>query len=74
MLLKQIFLRSVLVCGTASFAAGAMADAGGATAEQATAMVKKGIAFIKANGKDKGYAEISSKASQFKDQEALQPA
>ncbi len=34
--------------------------------EDATAMVKKGVAFIKANGKDKGYAEVSSKTSQFK--------
>jgi cytochrome c len=37
-----------------------------ATAEEATAMVKKGVSFIKANGKDKGHAEISSKESQFK--------
>ena len=34
--------------------------------DDATAMVKKGVAFIKASGKDKGYAEISSKTSQFK--------
>ena len=39
---------------------------GGATPDQATAMVKKGVAFIKANGADKGYAEITSKTSQFK--------
>lgn len=37
-----------------------------ATADDATAMVKKGVAFIKANGKEKGYAEISNKAGQFK--------
>lgn len=37
-----------------------------ATADEATAMVKKGVAFMKANGKDKGHAEISSKTSQFK--------
>ncbi|MEJ6006075.1 cache domain-containing protein [Paucibacter sp. AS339] len=43
----------------------ASAAEGGATEEQATAMVKKGIAFIKANGKEKGYAEISNKAGQF---------
>jgi cytochrome c len=43
---------------------------GGATAADATSMVKKGIAFIKANGKDKGYAEISNKATgQFKYQD-----
>ena len=37
-----------------------------AIAEEATAMVKKGVAFIKASGKDKGHAEISSKDGQFK--------
>jgi cytochrome c len=42
------------------------AATGGATQEQAVAMVKKGIAFIKANGPEKGYAEITSKTSQFR--------
>ncbi len=37
-----------------------------ATPAEATAMVKKGVAFMKASGKDKGHAEISSKDSQFK--------
>lgn len=37
-----------------------------ATTEDATAMVKKGVAFMKSSGKDKGHAEISSKESQFK--------
>ena len=36
-----------------------------ATAAEATAMVKKGVAFIKANGKEKGYAEITNKEGQF---------
>lgn len=40
-----------------------------ATAAEATAMVKKGIAFIKANGKDKGMAEISNKTGQFVDRD-----
>lgn len=44
----------------------AHAAEGGATAEQATAMVKKGVAFIKAQGPDKGYAEITSKTGQFR--------
>ncbi len=52
---------AVLACGTLSHAA-----QGGATPEQATAMVKKGIAFIKTSGAEKGYAEITSKTSQFK--------
>jgi len=43
---------------------------GGATEADATTMVKKGVAFIKANGKEKGYAEISNKATgQFKYQD-----
>ncbi|ARN21625.1 cache domain-containing protein [Piscinibacter gummiphilus] len=54
----------------ALFAAGAVhAQTGNATAEQATAMVKKGVAFIKANGKDKGYAEVSTKGGQFTDRD-----
>jgi len=36
-----------------------------ATPAEATAMVKKGVTFVKANGKDKGYAEISNKQGQF---------
>ena len=44
----------------------AQAADGGATPEQAVAMVKKGVAYIKANGKQKGYAEITSKAGQFR--------
>jgi cytochrome c len=40
-----------------------------ATSAEAEAMVKKGVAFLKAGGPDKGYAEISSKTSQFKDRD-----
>ena len=40
-----------------------------ATRDEAQAMVKKGVAFIKANGKDKGYAEISNKKGQFEDRD-----
>jgi cytochrome c len=49
-------------------AAGAHASAN-ATPDEATAMVKKGVAFIKANGADKGHAEISNKEGQFKDRD-----
>jgi cytochrome c len=34
-----------------------------ATAAEAQAMVKKGVAYIKANGKDKGFAEITRRDS-----------
>ena len=40
-----------------------------ATAKEAEAMVQKGMAYIKANGKDKGYAEISNKHGQFIDRD-----
>jgi len=54
----------------ASFALCGLARAEeGASPAEATAMVKKGVSFIKAQGKDKGYAEISSKTSQFKDRD-----
>ncbi len=39
------------------------------TSKEAEAMVKKGVAYIKANGKEKGYAEITSKQSQFVDRD-----
>lgn len=48
---------------------GAVAAENGATAKEAEAMVKKGVAYIKANGNDKGYAEISTKGGQFSDRD-----
>ena len=49
--------------------AAAGAQAGNATADEAMAMVKKGVAFIKAQGTEKGYAEISNKQGQFIDRD-----
>ena len=43
--------------------------AAGPSREEAVAMVKKGVAFIKANGIDKGYAAISDKAGPFIDRD-----
>ena len=65
--MNKHFGLSALIAAFA-FAGIAQADEG-ATATEATAMVKKGVAFIKAQGKDKAYAEISSKTSQFKDRD-----
>jgi cytochrome c len=50
-----------LVLSASAFSA--HAAEGGATKEEAVAMVKKGVGFIKANGKDKAYADISDKAN-----------
>lgn len=36
-----------------------------ATKDDAVAMVKKGVTYIKANGKDKAYGEITAKNAQF---------
>ena len=46
-----------------------VAHANNATPAEATAMVKKGVAFIKANGTEKGYAEVSNKAGSFTDRD-----
>ena len=51
-----------------TFALGVQAQTKASTAE-AKAMVKKGVAYIKANGKEKGYAEISNKQGQFNDRD-----
>jgi signal transduction histidine kinase len=57
------------VAATAAVAWGGAWAQQHASAKEAEAMVKKGVAFINANGKDKGYAEITSKQSQFKDRD-----
>ncbi len=67
--MKRFITVSSLACIlAATFAMGAQAQTK-ATAAEATAMVKKGVAFAKANGKDKAYAEISNKAGQFIDRD-----
>jgi signal transduction histidine kinase len=60
---------AMAVIAVAALAGGASWAADKATAKEAEAMVKKGLAYIKANGKDKGYAEITSKSSQFTDRD-----
>jgi cytochrome c len=62
--LHLALISSLALMGLPTYAAD-----GGATAAEATAMVKKGIGFIKANGKEKGYAEITSKTGQFRDRD-----
>ena len=51
-----------------AFAAPAHAESH-ATRDEAVSMVKKGVAFIRTNGKDKGYAEISNKGGKFSDRD-----
>ncbi|MEP7296164.1 MAG: cache domain-containing protein [Burkholderiales bacterium] len=68
--MKTHLLLSTLVAGlTLAYMSSVLAKDGNATAAEATAMVKKGVAFIKSSGKDKGYAEITAKSSQFTDRD-----
>ncbi|HSI59167.1 MAG TPA: cache domain-containing protein, partial [Ideonella sp.] len=60
---------AILFCSATLLVSAALAAEGGATEADATSMVKKGVAFIKASGKEKGYAEISNTAGQFKDRD-----
>ncbi|NKE66168.1 histidine kinase [Ramlibacter sp. RBP-2] len=61
---------AALVLGALLAAGPAWSAEGAATAKEAEAMVKKGVAFIKANGKDKGYAAINDKSNaQFHDRD-----
>ncbi len=69
MLHARTLLTPVVAALACAFALGVQAKDENATAAEATAMVKKGISFIKANGKDKGYAEISNKEGQFIDRD-----
>lgn len=52
-----------------TLAAHAAPAADRATAPEAEAMVKKAVAFIKANGADKAYSEIDNKQGQFVDRD-----
>ena len=62
-------LLQAMVCSTALIlSAGAFAAEQG-TAEEATALVKKAVAFLKANGKDKTLAEMSNNKGQFVDRD-----
>jgi cytochrome c len=67
--MHKLFITRTLIAALFGATALAAHASGNATAAEATAMVKKGVAFIKANGKDKGYTEISNKAGQFNDRD-----
>ena len=66
---KQLLIASLAASFGVAGLTNAFAAEGGATAAEATAMVKKGVAFIKGSGKDKGYAAISTKGGQFSDRD-----
>ena len=61
--LGSLIATAVALACTATYAAN------GPTKDDAVAMVKKGIAYIKANGTEKGYAAITGKDKQFIDRD-----
>ncbi|MEY2892746.1 MAG: hypothetical protein RJA98_2654 [Pseudomonadota bacterium] len=73
--MTPVLIRSARAAALATLAALALsgpaahAADGGASEADASAMVKKGVAFIKTNGKDKGYAEFTNKTSPFHQQD-----
>jgi signal transduction histidine kinase len=59
---------AIVVAGALAFA-GTAGAGGPATKDEATAMVKKAVSFIKEQGVDKAYPEISNKAGRFIDRD-----
>jgi cytochrome c len=59
-----LFGLAALAFNHAAFAAG---DKG--TADEATALTKKAVAYLKANGKEKAFAEFSNPTGQFRDRD-----
>ena len=66
--MKTLFKGIVMGAAALAFTGMAMAADKG-TAEEAMAMVKKGVAFVKANGKEKAFAEFSNMKGQFVDRD-----
>ena len=61
--------RFMLVAVAALCAASALAAEQRVTAKEAEAMVKKGVAYIKANPREKAMADITNKSGSFVDRE-----
>ena len=66
---RLIQMVGVALCAALVVQAPARASAEFASKDEAVAMVKKGVAFIKTSGKDKGFAEITNKKGQFTDRD-----
>lgn len=66
---KSIKWAVALLAGVALATAALAADEKRVTPKEAEAMVKKGVAWIKANPRDKAMADITDKTGQFVDRE-----
>jgi len=65
---KLTWTAAIILAGSLGFA-GAVNAGESANRDEATAMVKKAVSFIKEQGAEKAYAEISSKAGKFIDRD-----
>ena len=69
-MIKEFKLAAVVAAMAAvAFSGGTAWAAEHASKDEAVAMVKKAVAFINANGKEKGYAAISNTQGQFRDRD-----
>ena len=67
--MSKLNWKSVVVLAGALAVAGTAVAGESANRDEATAMVKKAVSFIKEQGADKAYAEISNKAGRFIDRD-----
>lgn len=66
--MKKLFQAIVFGLFALTFNMAAVAADKG-SAEEATALVKKAVAYLKANGREKAFAEFNSPSGQFKDRD-----
>ena len=65
---KLTWTAAIILAGSLGFA-GAVNAGESANRDEATAMVKKAVSFIREQGAEKAYAEISNKAGKFIDRD-----
>lgn len=67
--MKKFLFCVVVACSSAFVPMGVASAAAPGTAEEASALIKKGIAYLKANGAEKSYAAFNDPAGQFVDRD-----
>ncbi|MFB9241757.1 cache domain-containing protein [Massilia antarctica] len=69
MIIKNIIVRTASVVLLALGLHSSVLAGEHGTAEEATVLVKKAVAYLEANGKDKAFAEFSNPAGTFRDRD-----
>ena len=67
--MKKIFSAILLSLCTLAFSHSAVAASDKGSADAAVALVKKAVAYIKANGKEKAFAEFNNPSGHFRDRD-----